>query len=116
VRKHSIDDHGRRRSSQVTYLDELASRIEEHVPAALLPDEDGRSLFRLYAVLALVKGRAVTAADVHNAWAAWMLARDPEHHSIRPFEELDSETQASDLPFVDAIRAAASGATDDRSP
>jgi hypothetical protein len=55
-----------------------------------------------------VKGRDVSAADVHNAWAAWMLARDPEHRSIRPFQELDPETQASDLPFVEAIRSAVS--------
>jgi hypothetical protein len=92
----------------VTYLDELASRIEERVPRELRPREDARSLFRLYAVLALVKGRDVSAADVHNAWAAWMLARDPEHRSIRPFQELDPETQASDLPFVEAIRSAVS--------
>jgi hypothetical protein len=92
----------------VTYLDELASRIEERVPTELRPREDARSLFRLYAVLALVKGRDVSAADVHNAWAAWMLARDPEHRSIRPFQELDPETRASDLPFVEAIRSAVS--------
>jgi hypothetical protein len=55
------------------------------------------------------------AGDVHNAWAAWMLARDPEHRSIRPFEELDAETQAADLPFVEAIRSAASGSTGDPS-
>jgi hypothetical protein len=99
----------------VTYLDELASRIEDQVPAELRPKADARSLFRLYAVLALVKGRAVSAGDVHNAWAAWMLARDPEHRSIRPFEELDAETQAADLPFVEAIRSAASGSTGDPS-
>jgi hypothetical protein len=99
----------------MTYLDELATRIEERVPAELRPEADARSLFRMYAVLALAKGRAVTAVDVHNAWAAWMLMRDPEHRSIRPFDELDPETQASDLPFVEAIRSAVSGSTDDRS-
>jgi hypothetical protein len=95
----------------VTYLDELASRIEQALPPELRPREDARSLFRLYAVLALVKGRAVGAVDVHNAWAAWMLDRDPEHRSIRPFEELDPETKASDLPFVEAIKSAVSGAS-----
>ena len=93
----------------MTYLDELASQIEARVPAELRPKEDARSLFRLYAVLALAKGRAVNAVDVHNAWVAWMLVRDPAHRSIRPFEQLDPETQASDLPFVEAIRAAVSG-------
>jgi hypothetical protein len=91
----------------MTYLDELAADIEARVPRDLLPDEDTGSLFRLYALLALSKGATVNATDVHNAWAAWMQERHPDHRSIRPFEELDPETQAADEPFVDAIRAVA---------
>jgi hypothetical protein len=91
----------------MTYLDALAAEIEQAVPADLLPDRNTRPLFRLYALLALVKGTSVTAADVHNAWAVWMEQQDPDHRSIRPFEELDAETQASDEPFAKAIRAVA---------
>ncbi len=91
----------------MTYLDELAIEIERQVPDDLLPDEDTAPLFRLYALLALAKGPAVNAIDVHNAWAAWMQERDPGHRSIKPFRELDAETQAADEPFVDAIRAVA---------
>jgi hypothetical protein len=87
----------------MTYLDEVATEIERRVPRELLPDEDVDSLFRLYAVLALAKGSTVNAVDVHNAWAAWMLERDPGHRSIKPFDELDADTQASDAPFVEAI-------------
>ncbi len=93
----------------MTYLDELAAEIERQVPRELLPDEDTRPLFRLYALLALAKGPAVDVVDVHNAWAAWMQERHPDHHSIKPFEELDAQTQASDEPFVRAIRAVAAG-------
>jgi len=91
----------------VTYFDDLAAEIEQGVPPELLPDGDTCLLFRLYALLALVKGAGVTAADVHNAWAIWMEQRDPDHRSIRPFEELDAEIQASDEPFAKAIRATA---------
>jgi len=91
----------------MTYLDELAIEIERQVPGELVPDEDTSSLFRLYAVLALAKGQAVNAVDVHNAWVAWMQERDPAHRSIKPFEELDAETQAGDEPFVRAIRTVA---------
>lgn len=91
----------------MSYLDELATEIERQVPADLLPGGDTRSLFRLYALLALAKGRAVDAADVHNAWAAWMQERNPHHRSIKPFEALDADTQAADEPFVEAIRAVA---------
>lgn len=91
----------------MTYLDDLASEIERRVAPELVPDEDTRSLFRLYAVLAMAKGQAVDPADVHNAWASWMQDRDPDHRSIKPFDELDAHTQAYDEPFVIAIRAAA---------
>ncbi len=62
--------------------------------------------YRSYAVLALAKGTAVDASDVHNAWAAWMSERDPGHRAIKKFDELDDETKEADEPFVDAIRAA----------
>jgi len=91
----------------VSYLDDLAVEIERQVPGDVLPNGETRSLFRLYALLALAKGRAVNVADVHHAWAAWMQERDPKHRSIKPFEALDAETQASDEPFVEAIRAVA---------
>ncbi len=91
----------------MTYLDDLAAQIQRRVPKELVPDEDTRSLFRLYALLALAKGSAVDAVDVHNAWAVWMQDRDPDHHSLKPFEELDTETEAADEPFVEAIRAVA---------
>ena len=56
------------------------------------------------AVLALAKGERVTAADVHNAWAAWMQEENRGHPAIRPFEELDSSAQRADEPFVKAIK------------
>ena len=91
----------------MTYLDEIAAEIERRVPPDLLPDENTWPLFRLYALLALAKGVAVNAADVHNAWVVWMQDRDPNHRAMRPFAELDADTQASDEPFAQAIRAVA---------
>lgn len=98
----------------MTYLDDVAAEIEYLVPRELVPEgEDTSALFRLYALLALVKGSAVDAGDVHNAWSAWMQERNPDHRSIKPFDELDAETQASDEPFVRAIRAVADGLSPD---
>jgi len=91
----------------MTYLDDLASEIERRIPRDLVPEVTSALLFRLYALLALVKGTAVTASDVHNAWAVWMREQDPDHRSIKPFEELDVEMQAFDDPFVLAIRVVA---------
>jgi hypothetical protein len=94
-------------SGEVTYLDKLAAQIRRHVPPDVLPPGDLALLFRLYALLLLTKGTAVTAPDIHNAWAVWMQESDPGHPSIRPFDELDAETQAADGPFVAAVKAAA---------
>jgi hypothetical protein len=91
----------------MSYLDDIAAQIRRHVPNHVLPEGDLDALLRLYAVLALAKGVAVTAEDVHNAWAAWMQQSDPNHNALRPFGELDHATQAEDYPYVDAIRAAA---------
>jgi hypothetical protein len=91
----------------MSYLDDLGREIRAHVAPELLPSDDVDTLFRLYALLALAKGEAVTAEDVHNAWSAWMQDRDPDHDALRPFDELDGPTQAADEPYVEAIRAAA---------
>jgi hypothetical protein len=91
----------------MTYLDEVARAIREAVPPDLMPDGDTAPLFRIYAVLALARGAEVTTEDVHDAWVAWMLERDPGHPSLRPFDELDEDVRRMDEPFAQAIRAVA---------
>jgi len=91
----------------MTYLDDLAATIRGYAPANGLPTPELDSLFRLYAVLALAKGEAVTDEDVHNAWAAWTQDSDADHSEVRPFSELDHATQAEDGPYAEAIRSAA---------
>jgi hypothetical protein len=86
---------------------EVADLIRNEVPQDALPDGPVDELLRSYAVLALALGTAVTSADVHDAWVAWMLARDPDHPSLVPYCELDEETAREDRPFVFAIRSVA---------
>jgi hypothetical protein len=91
----------------LTYIDQLAQAIRAKVAPEYLPEEETTNLFRIYAVLALAKGEAVEAADVHDAWSAWMSEVDSGHRSIKPMAELSSETQAFDEPFAEAIRVVA---------
>jgi hypothetical protein len=91
----------------LNYLDELGAQIRDRVPKSDLPDEETSDLFRLYAVLLLAKGQDVTSKDVHNAWVAWMTARNPDHESLRPFEELSYDVAADDEPYLNAIRLVA---------
>jgi hypothetical protein len=91
----------------VTYIDEVAAAIRHAVPAGALPDTETDELFRIYAVLALAKGRNTVLEDVHDAWSAWMSGRDPAHRSLKPFSELEADVQAGDRPYLEAIRRAA---------
>lgn len=79
------------------------------MPPSTLPAADADALFRLYAVLVLVKGESTKFADVHHIWAAWKAERDPANPNIVPFDELDADTKAADEPFAIAIRAVARG-------
>lgn len=91
----------------MNYLEETADRIQQLVPADLLPP-DSEALLLMYAVLARAKGTATTSEDVHDAWTAWMLMRGKRHRSIRAFDDLPAAVRAEDEPFAQAIRQAAS--------
>lgn len=91
----------------VNYLDLLAAEIQRTVdPDATPPDED-LALYRQYAALVLAKGEAVTAEDVHNAWAAWATDHQPESRHLLPFKELSAREQRKDDLYVEAIKKVA---------
>lgn len=90
------------------YIGELADAILAEVDPAKVPSRhEVASLFRIYAVLALAKGKRVSAADVHDAWSAWKFGHDPVNRSLVPFEQLTPDVQRMDDPYVEAIRAVA---------
>lgn len=91
----------------MSYLTEDAALVRALLPREARPPEDADGLFLFYAVLLRAKGEAVTVADVHDAWAAWMEVRDPGHAALVPFDALGPATQREDLPYVRAIQAAA---------
>ena len=93
--------------SASTYIDNVAHEIQLEVASDLVPSEHARELFLIYAVLALSVGESVTRRNVHDAWSAWMAKIDPQHESIRPYEELPPDVREEDDPFVAAIRAVA---------
>jgi len=89
-----------------TYLDEHAAAIKDQVDEAATPPPDSEYLFVLYAVLLRVKGASVTSADVHDAWSAWMQLTNPDHKALKPFEQLEPQTQREDDVYAEAIRRA----------
>ena len=91
----------------LNYIQRDAALIRENLPEGTEVSNDAEVLFLIYAVLMRVKGATTTAADVHDAWSAWMSGSEPEHESIVPFCDLDEDTQSEDEPFLIAIRRAA---------
>lgn len=96
--------------SRSNYIDEVAAAVRAATPSERLPSGDGLDdLFRLYGLLALVKGTAVSSRDVHDAWSTWMSMRGEQHNAAVPFDKLSADVKAEDEPFVKAIRDAADG-------
>ena len=89
-----------------TYLDDLSKLIRSAVPVNVGIPAEADDLFLMYALVGLVKGARVDARDVHDAWVVWKRTRGEQHQSMVPYDELDPETQAEDLPFVTAILSA----------
>lgn len=85
------------------YIDELATRIKAECSENEIPEDRSQELFRLYALLALTKGKDTTAEDVHDAWSTWKVSEDPYHKSLIPFDELTKEVQEMDEPYVKYI-------------
>lgn len=91
----------------MNYLDDLAREIYYVAEGDGEIATDDWLLYRVYAVLALAKGKQTTAKDVHDAWTAWANTYRPGHRSAVPFEALTPQVQALDQPYVDAIHAVA---------
>lgn len=98
----------------MSYLDELAAAVKGAVPDNVEIPADSHDLFVLYAVLVRTCGERTTARDVHDAWSAWMGAKDPSHPSLVPFEDLPADVQSEDAPFVRAIRKVSSSTKERR--
>lgn len=91
----------------MSYLDTDAQLILDCLPAGTGVPGDSNDLFILYAVLMRAKGEDTRPADVHDAWSAWMSRSEPDHESIRPYDQLPLSVQKEDTPFLTAIHAAA---------
>lgn len=93
--------------TKLNYLEEDAALIVENLPEGFEATAETAPLFLIYAVLMRAKGIYTTLEDVHDAWAAWRSATNPNHSDLVPFDQLDAETRSLDHPFLHAIHAAA---------
>lgn len=95
----------------MTYVEELVADLEVRLPWGQVEAEERRIISCFYALLVLSKGTAITAEDVHDAWATAMTARRAAHRSLVPYRDLDDRSRSKDEPFAKVLRAAG-GATE----
>jgi hypothetical protein len=83
-----------------SYIREVADAIRAKT------DDPSRNdlLYLVYAVLALTKGEAVTAADVHDAWSAVAEYEGTVDDDVVPFAQLRMAVRERDEPFAAAVR------------
>lgn len=90
-----------------TYVDDKVDELRKALKPSELPKTHADELLKLYALLALSKGKRVTKEDVHDAWVAWRSEYRKDHPSFKEYDELDEEKQDLDQPYVDAIHKVA---------
>lgn len=91
----------------MNYIESVAVAIERAIPEGNRPTVAARSLYRLYALLALTRGSATTLENVHDAWSVWITERGAVHESLVPFDELDTGVQLEDRVYLVAIHSVA---------
>jgi hypothetical protein len=91
----------------MNYLESVAKRVQEQIAPNLRPKTRDEELYRVYALLALVRGRQCTLENVHDAWSAWMTGDQPDHDALVPFNLLSQEAQLKDAPYLAAIQRVA---------
>ena len=60
-------------------------------------------LLPMYSLLVFVVGEDCTNENIHDAWSLWQKVTQPNHRSLKPFEELTKEVQDLDEPYRQAV-------------
>jgi hypothetical protein len=60
-------------------------------------------LLEVYALLVLTVGVDCTNEHIHDAWSIWQNKTQPNHKSLKPFDELIKEIQDLDEPYCNTV-------------
>ena len=84
----------------MNYIDQIKELLDTELSMSGTPYE---GLLDTYALLVLVVGESCTNEHIHDAWSIWQNRTQPEHRSLKPFNELIEEVQALDEPYRQAV-------------
>lgn len=87
------------------YVQQAEQIVREEIKNAGVEASDGQ--VRNYTLPMLTRGVRVSMSDVHDAWAIDRNMDRPDHVDLIPFATLSADVTAWDIPFHNALIAAA---------
>lgn len=89
----------------MNYIQKVQDELEKRLKMRGTPYE---GLLETYCLLVLTVGNSCTQEHIHDAWSVWQNKTQPDHHSLKPFNELTKEVQELDEPYRLAVVEVAS--------
>ena len=84
----------------MNYIQKIQKQLDIELKMSGTPYE---GLLETYALLVLIVGVNCTQENIHDAWSIWQNKIQPEHRSLKPFEELTKEVQELDEEYRLAV-------------
>lgn len=89
----------------MNYIQKVQDELEKRLKMRGTPYE---GLLETYGLLVLTVGKNCTQEHIHDAWSIWQNKTQPDHRSLKPFNELTKEVQELDEPYRLAVVEVAS--------
>jgi len=89
----------------MNYIQKVQDELEKRLKMRGTPYE---GLLETYGLLVLTVGKNCTQEHIHDAWSIWQNKTQPDHRSIKQFNELTKEVQELDEPYRLAVVEVAS--------
>ena len=84
----------------MNYIEKVKNLLEVELK---MKGTDYEELLDVYSLLVLTIGEDCTNEHIHDAWSIWQNKTQPEHRSLKPFNELTKEVQDLDEPYRQAV-------------
>ena len=82
------------------YIQQIYDELDKILKMRGTPYE---GLLETYGLLVMTVGVNCTNQHIHDAWSIWQNKTQPDHRSLKPFNELTKEVQDLDEPYRQAV-------------
>ena len=84
----------------MNYIQNIQNLLDEELK---MKGTEYEGLLETYGLLVLTVGEDCTNEHIHDAWSIWQNKTQPEHRSLKWFNELTKEVQDLDEPYRQAV-------------